>query len=118
MHTSRRRFLESAAAGPAGALAAAASSDAAGRRLRVVVTGGHPGDPEYGCGGTVARYSDAGHQVMMLYLNRGQKTCPESEGDEGARVRVAEANRACEILGAHPVFAGQCDAHSIVDNTH
>jgi LmbE family N-acetylglucosaminyl deacetylase len=27
-------------------------------RLKVVVTGGHPGDPEYGCGGTVARYSD------------------------------------------------------------
>ena len=22
------------------------------RKLKVVVTGGHPGDPEYGCGGT------------------------------------------------------------------
>ena len=22
---------------------------------KVVVTGGHPGDPEYGCGGTIAR---------------------------------------------------------------
>jgi len=24
------------------------------RKLKIVVTGGHPGDPEYGCGGTIA----------------------------------------------------------------
>src|SRR5271157_1709825 len=28
------------------------------RKLKVIVTGGHPGDPEYGCGGTIARYTD------------------------------------------------------------
>ena len=32
----------------------------AGRKLKVIVTGGHPGDPEYGCGGTIARYTDLG----------------------------------------------------------
>ena len=35
-------------------------------KLKVVVTGGHPGDPEYGCGGTIARYSDLGHDVALL----------------------------------------------------
>ena len=40
-------------------------------KLKVVVTGGHPGDPEYGCGGTIARYTDLGHVVVLLYLNRG-----------------------------------------------
>ena len=42
------------------------------RPLKVVVTGGHPGDPEYGCGGTIARYTDLGHEVVLLYLNRGE----------------------------------------------
>jgi hypothetical protein len=36
------------------------------RKPKVVVTGGHPGDPEYGCGGTVARYADLGHSVVLL----------------------------------------------------
>ena len=40
-------------------------------KLKVIVTGGHPGDPEYGCGGTAARYSDLGHEVVLLYLNEG-----------------------------------------------
>ena len=37
----------------------------AGPKLKVIVTGGHPGDPEYGCGGTIARYSDLGHEVVL-----------------------------------------------------
>ncbi len=84
------------------------------RRLKVVVTGGHPGDPEYGCGGTIARYADQGHEVVLLYLNRGEKTCPET----GTNVRVAEATRACELLKARPIFAAQCDGHAIVDQAH
>ncbi|MDQ6665137.1 MAG: PIG-L family deacetylase [Acidobacteriota bacterium] len=87
-------------------------------RLRIVVTGGHPGDPEYGCGGTVARYTDLGHEVTLLYLNRGEKTCPESQPNRGSAVRVPEAQRAAEILKARAVFAGQCDGHAIVDPAH
>jgi LmbE family N-acetylglucosaminyl deacetylase len=86
------------------------------RKLKVVVTGGHPGDPEYGCGGTVARYTAAGNDVVLLYLNRGQKTCPDP--DPEANPRVAEARKACEILHARAMFAPQCDAHAIVDRTH
>jgi LmbE family N-acetylglucosaminyl deacetylase len=83
------------------------------RQLKVVVTGGHPGDPEYGCGGAIARYTDAGHEVVILYLNRGEKTCAEA-----APPRVAEAKRACEILKARPLYAGQCDGHAVVDREH
>ena len=42
------------------------------RKLKLIVTGGHPGDPEYGCGGTIARYTDLGHEVVLLYLNKGE----------------------------------------------
>jgi LmbE family N-acetylglucosaminyl deacetylase len=83
------------------------AESAGGRKLKVIVTGGHPGDPEYGCGGTIARYTDQGHDVALLYLNRGEKSCPESPADAAANVRVAEAKRACEILKARAVFADQ-----------
>jgi N-acetylglucosamine malate deacetylase 1 len=36
--------------------------------LKIMVTGGHPGDPEYGCGGTVARFTALGWNACpMLY---------------------------------------------------
>ena len=41
------------------------------KKLQIVCVGAHPGDPEFGCGGTMAKYSDAGHQVTFLYLTRG-----------------------------------------------
>ena len=85
-------------------------------RLKVIVAGGHPGDPEYGCGGTIALYSNLGHEVVLLYLNKGEG------GDKAAMdtspVRVAEATKACAILKARPSFAGQIDGKAIVDQTH
>jgi LmbE family N-acetylglucosaminyl deacetylase len=83
------------------------------RRLKVVVTGGHPGDPEYGCGGTIARYTDLGHDVLLLYLNDG---VPSGKPNDG--VRVAEAAAACRILKARPLFAGQIDGDAVVDRAH
>jgi LmbE family N-acetylglucosaminyl deacetylase len=88
----------------------------AGRKLKVVVTGGHPGDPEYGCGGTIARYTDLGHEVVLLYLNRGE--WPPSAREEDGASRVAEARKACEILKARPAFAGQLNSKAIVDAAH
>jgi N-acetylglucosamine malate deacetylase 1 len=110
---SRRRFV----AGAASVLPVLAQTNA-DRKLKVVVTGGHPGDPEYGCGGTVARYTDQGHSVTLLYLNRGERECSEAAPDQGNGIRVAEAQKACGILKAQPVFAGQCDAKAIVDPVH
>jgi LmbE family N-acetylglucosaminyl deacetylase len=83
-------------------------------KLKVVVTGGHPGDPEYGCGGTIARYSELGHQVVLLYLNEGDP--PEITGPK--HVRVGEAGRACDILKARSKFAGQIDGRAVVDLEH
>jgi LmbE family N-acetylglucosaminyl deacetylase len=86
-------------------------------KLKVVVTEGHPGDPEYGCGGTIARYTDLGHEVVLLYLNRGE--WPENPLLEDAKsVRIAEAKKACEILKARPAYAGQLNGAAIVDPAH
>jgi LmbE family N-acetylglucosaminyl deacetylase len=83
-------------------------------KLKVIVTGGHPGDPEYGCGGTIARYADLGHEVVLLYLNQGDP--PEKPGRRG--IRVGEAAKACEILKARPAYAGQIDGQAIIDRAH
>src|SRR5436305_940950 len=83
------------------------------RKRKVIVTGGHPGDPEYGCGGTVARYADMGHSISLLYLNDG---VPSGKPKDG--VRVAEAGKACDILGARPLLAGQVDGEAVVDREH
>jgi hypothetical protein len=41
------------------------------KKLHIVCVGAHPGDPEFGCGGTMAKYSDAGHRVTFLYITNG-----------------------------------------------
>jgi LmbE family N-acetylglucosaminyl deacetylase len=79
------------------------------RRLKIVCVGAHPDDPESGCGGTLARYAEAGHMVTAIYLTRGEAGIAGRAHAEAARVRTAEAEAACKILGVRPVFAGQID---------
>jgi LmbE family N-acetylglucosaminyl deacetylase len=98
-----------------GAAAAVVVAKAAPDRLKVVVTGGHPGDPEYGCGGTVARYTDAGHAATLLYLNHGQKGCPSRSPDDCGELRTGEAKKACDILKAAPNFSVFMDGEPSID---
>jgi len=88
------------------------------RKVKVMVTGGHPGDPECGCGGTIARYTDLGHDVVLMYLNRGQAYCSDPGVKDCGAVRTAEAEKACAILKARSAFAGQYDGKAIVDAEH
>src|SRR5438552_2371128 len=46
------------------------SADSGAARLTVVCVGGHPDDPESGCGGTLAPYAALGHAVTVVYLTR------------------------------------------------
>lgn len=112
----RRSFLKSSvvAAVPIGkAVFAQASRE---KRLKVVVVGGHPGDPEYGCGGTIARYVERKDEVTILYLNRGEKGCAGKSAKDCGDLRSAEAGSACHILGASAQFADQIDGEAIVDS--
>jgi LmbE family N-acetylglucosaminyl deacetylase len=81
-------------------------------KCKFIFTGGHPGDPEYGCGGTIARLTALGCEVVLLYLNDG------AWADISAPVRIAEAKKACAILKARPLYANQTNGHAIVDNAH
>src|ERR1700726_4357063 len=86
--------------------------------LKIVVAGGHPGDPECGCAGTIARYSELGHEVVLLYLNRGEGFCGGASLERGPAIRPAEARTACQHLKARAAFAGQYDGRAIVDAPH
>ena len=113
---SRREFLDASLLGIP-ALARVGSEDAQSARtpLHIVCLGAHPDDPESGCGGTLARYAAAGHRVTVIYLTRGERGIAGRTLDDAARIRTAEAQQACRILGAAPLFAGQIDGATEVN---
>ena len=72
-------------------------------KLKIVVFGGHPDDPESGAGGLIATLTRQGHEVICAYGTtfRGDRRFfgrPEGE------VRTEEATAACKVLGAKPKF--------------
>lgn len=96
--------------------ASQASLDFQPHRLKIIVARGHPGDAEYGCGGTIARYTGMGHEVVLLHLNNGE--WPKDRGGAPANVRLAEASKAAEILKARPAYTGQVNGHAVLDAAH
>ena len=79
------------------------------RKLKVVMAGGHPDDPETCAGGTAARYADRGHEVVMLYLTKGEAGIKGKTPEETAAQRTGEVEKACAILKCRSRFAGQID---------
>ena len=118
MSLARRSFLTAAAVASFGLRGQPKGVNGSPARLKIVVMGGHPGDPECGCAGTIARYTALGHEVALLYLNRGEGYCSGADPSQCGRVRTGEAENACRILKARAVFAGQYDGRAIVDSAH
>ena len=85
-------------------------------KLKVMVTGGHPDDPETGCGGLIALLSAAGHDVTIAYLTRGEAGIAGVTHDEAAAIRTQEAERANKLLGSKPRFMGQVDGDTYVNS--
>ena len=59
---------------------------------RILAVGAHPDDIELGCGGTLAKFVDSGHEVHALVMTHGS-----TGGDESTR--AAEANAGSQFLG-------------------
>jgi LmbE family N-acetylglucosaminyl deacetylase len=88
--------------------------NASEKQLKIVCAGAHPGDPEFGCGGTMAKYSAAGHKITFLYLTRGEAYDANKTHDAAAALRTKEAETACAALNVTPRFAGQIDGDTIL----
>src|SRR5438477_4282118 len=82
------------------------------KKLNILCVGAHPGDPEFGCGGTMAKYSDAGNNVTFLYLTRGEAYNANQSFAQSAELRTKEAETSCRILNAKAMFAGQIDGNT------
>ena len=115
---SRRRFVGQSVAVAAAPALVGLGEPRATAPLKIVCVGGHPDDPESGCGGALARYAASGHDVTIVYLTRGERGIDGKSLDEAARIRTAESETACRILGAKPVFFGQIDGATEVTHAH
>ena len=118
---SRREFMKNTGALGLGLVTLPSLVNNAGRerpveKKKIVCVGGHPDDPESGCGGTLAKLRNAGHEVTIIYLTTGEAGIPGKSHDEAAAIRKQEAINACKVLDAKPVFAGQIDGDSVVNN--
>ncbi len=117
---SRRRLLTYSAPAALGAVSMMTGHAFAGnimdeqpmKKKKLMVIGAHPDDPETGCGGLMALYASAGHEVISVYLTRGEAGVRGKSHEEAATIRTAEALEACKILGARPEFLGQIDGNA------
>jgi LmbE family N-acetylglucosaminyl deacetylase len=73
------------------------------KRAMVIVA--HPDDPEFYCGGTIARWVREGMAVCYLILTNGNKgsSDPTMTPERLAAVRRAEQRTAAQILGVNEV---------------
>ncbi len=62
--------------------------------MNILAIGAHPDDIEFGCGGTLFKYSESGHKVYMLVLSKGDKggdpDVRQKEQEDSARILKVE----------------------------
>lgn len=84
--------------------------------MKVLAVGCHPDDLEIGCGGTLAKYVDNGHEVFMCHVANGDMGHAVIEPGELRRIRTAEAERAGDVIGAREVI--NIDIGDLTVNSH
>ncbi len=83
-------------------------------KLPLLVFGAHPDDIEFGCGGVIARETQAGRKAHFVVCSKG-----EAGTNGSAEERAAEARNAADILGATIEFIElDGDAHLEVRASH
>src|SRR4029450_823019 len=68
-------------------------------KLRIIVFGAHPDDPEYKAGGTAAKWAKLGHHVKLVSVTNGDIGHWKIAGGPLASRRKAEAAAADKVLG-------------------
>lgn len=72
---------------------------------KVMIVLAHPDDPEFLCGGTVARWIDEGREVIYILATRGEKGSddPAMTSEQLAYIRESEQRAAARVLGVKEV---------------
>jgi LmbE family N-acetylglucosaminyl deacetylase len=73
---------------------------------RVMVIVAHPDDPEFFCGGTIAHWSRAGHEIIYLVLTNGNKGSddPAMTPARLIELRQKEQRAAADLLGVKSII--------------
>ena len=69
------------------------------RKVNILAIGAHPDDIEFGCGGSLIKYTRKGHRLSLLVMTGGGGGGPADE-------RMTEQSASKEILGAEEIFWG------------
>jgi LmbE family N-acetylglucosaminyl deacetylase len=77
---------------------------------KVLAIGAHPDDVELGCGGTLARYHQAGVSLAMASFTTGDKGSRDLSTGETIRVRRQEAESAALLTQATYTCLNQSDS--------
>jgi len=86
---------------------------------RVLVVTAHPDDSEFGAGGTVARFTREGREVVYVIVTNGSKGSSDRAmtAERLARIREEEQRNAARVLGVeHVVLLGFEDGE--LEDTH
>jgi LmbE family N-acetylglucosaminyl deacetylase len=85
------------------------------KKHRILAVGAHPDDIEIRCGGTLARYAEMGHHVMMAYATNGNKGHLTIPSAELAQIREKESRAAAAVIGAEVFWLNFPDAELFYD---
>lgn len=72
--------------------------------MNILAIGCHPDDLEVGCGGTLAKYVNQGHNVVMCHVANGDMGHVMIMPEELKELRIREAKKAGELIGASEVI--------------
>jgi LmbE family N-acetylglucosaminyl deacetylase len=85
---------------------------------KILVILAHPDDPEFFCGGSIARWVKAGHEVVYCLLTCGDKGTKDFSlrSDELCSIRQQEQRSAAKVLGVQDVkFLNYPDGYLVPD---
>ena len=77
--------------------------------MKIIAISAHPDDIEINCAGTLAKYSKAGHDVVMCNMCSGNAGHFVIQPDELQKIRQKESERSAAIIGAEHITLGYGD---------
>ncbi len=86
------------------------------KKHKIMVVGAHAGDAEIMAGAIVAKYTQAGHEAVMVHMTPGEKGHHTLSPEEYAKQKIEEGHQAAEIWGTKAIFLPYKDAELPVND--
>jgi len=86
--------------------------------MRILGIGAHPDDFEINCGGTLARFHQRGHHVVMAFACSGDKGHFRIPPAELADIRKQEAQESAAVIQAESIWLGYHDGEIVGESIH